>query len=869
MKRIRRRTRNKIIGAVSTLSVLVLGVIMVTVFTKADGTEFDKFVVGDAQNYGIIAYQSMEEDYEHSASNFATLDYKKGPTTSTGAIGKQETSIIVGNIADDARFSMNDPGKTTVYGPESIKEIVARGGGKDADLTKVNDPTKVTFVGETYEEIEAQIAKYVSDAREYGESVVYNQTPGALLGFLDGELASEPTEPDPVVMPTEPTAPEKPSRIDELEREINSLSSEDLKKFTDSSDYIAAVAEAVSGGSVEADFVSLVEKYYEEWDRYEAEYAKYKDEVKKYKADLKAYNKYLKDLKKYEKDLKKWNGISEYTSNLKALMIKHHYGTKVDLNPETNVREEMVDENFGNKLKDVVIVDVLDCEGTVAYVDMDPFFNSDADERLWYGKDNCVEMLIYKRKNQTIVFNSSASAPVCTWSGMSGTPQKFIPSFFIVETDAEGKNEKTYQGGSGYADDVTVAKSIIWNFTSTEEVCLKSNNIRSTIIAPDARVNLGCDKMCGHGWIICDSYYSKSEWYYVGTPKEKETSTPIPTVTPTVTPTVVTGPSIEYTIDVTKAVDGVWPDGAEFKFDLSFENNKPHGNLDCIDYKEESVYINNDTPKHTQSFRTIKFDISKFSGYESDYYSNKEVEGKKRGYVECCEYNFTVAEDSTYRPADTKGVDYDAIVYDTTPRHIKIWVNVEKDASGKIVDYWLGPKEAVGDAGCTERKGATSFTNKIKVVTTTTPPTATPTTTPTTTPPTVVTTTTPPTVVTTTTPPTVVTTTTPPTVVETTTPPTTEAPTATPVTVEQFVPLAPATPEPTPEQVEVPNNDVPLAAKTPKPTKTPLEKVNQQVPLSAVPETGDSMNPIIPIAGMGISFLAIIGVVVLRKKKTN
>ncbi len=70
--------------------------------------------------------------------------------------------------------------------------------------------------------------------------------------------------------------------------------------------------------------------------------------------------------------------------------------------------------------------------------------------------------------------------------------------------------------------------------------------------------------------------------------------------------------------------------------------------------------------------------------------------------------------------------------------------------------------------------------------------------------------------------------------------------------VEEEVPLSDAGPDEVPDKEEkytlIPE-DVPLAA--------------------TVPETGDTMNPMIPIAGMGLSVLALVGVVVIRKKKLN
>ena len=85
--------------------------------------------------------------------------------------------------------------------------------------------------------------------------------------------------------------------------------------------------------------------------------------------------------------------------------------------------------------------------------------------------------------------------------------------------------------------------------------------------------------------------------------------------------------------------------------------------------------------------------------------------------------------------------------------------------------------------------------------------------------------------------------------------------------VDEDVPKSPAEPE---ELEDLPDDDVPLASKeddvTPDDSVTTL--IEQKTPLSAtVPETGDTMDPMIPLAGMGLSLIAIVGVVVIRKKK--
>ncbi|MEE3467026.1 MAG: LPXTG cell wall anchor domain-containing protein [Eubacterium sp.] len=95
----------------------------------------------------------------------------------------------------------------------------------------------------------------------------------------------------------------------------------------------------------------------------------------------------------------------------------------------------------------------------------------------------------------------------------------------------------------------------------------------------------------------------------------------------------------------------------------------------------------------------------------------------------------------------------------------------------------------------------------------------------------------------------------------------TPAPTATPLVVlEEDVPKGPAEPEPT---AEVPDEDVPLSnfSAPTKPKKNTKTIVEENVPLaSTVPETGDTMNPLVVLLGMGVSLLALLGAVVIRKK---
>ena len=95
-----------------------------------------------------------------------------------------------------------------------------------------------------------------------------------------------------------------------------------------------------------------------------------------------------------------------------------------------------------------------------------------------------------------------------------------------------------------------------------------------------------------------------------------------------------------------------------------------------------------------------------------------------------------------------------------------------------------------------------------------------------------------------------------------------ETPSPTPLIVlEEDVPRTAKTPEPV---VEVPDEDTPLSSyQTPtKPKNSTTLITEDNVPLAAtVPETGDEMNPLLLIASMGMSLLAIIGIAVLSKRR--
>ncbi|MEE3467027.1 MAG: collagen-binding domain-containing protein [Eubacterium sp.] len=535
MKRLRRRTRNRIISASCTLAVLALGVFIITAISKAgNDSEFDRFV-GDAAEFGIVAQDSMQEVFTHSASNFATKEYLHGPSTSTGYDKAAENRILVGKIAQNARFSLNQPDSTVVFSTEAMRGKVASG---------ENNGAAVRFEAETYEDICNQIDEYIKYTKAYSSSVVGKNSDGALLGFYAPD-SNMPTEPKEVKKPDVKSEPKQPKRIDEISAELATMTDEDIKNYTGSSEYLQKVAASVSGGSVDADFTKLVEEYFKEWENYDRAMEEYRKDLADHKDELEAYSKYLEEKEKYESALKKWKKKNDSTNTLFELMKKHNVGLLGDGSTK--------EINMGNDLKKFVIVDVLDVQGDVAYVDMDQFFDSGIDDYLTQYTKDAIPIRIYKRRNQTVVFNASNS----TTSNVSGNTknEKFIPPFYIVD-----ENGATYMGGNGYDVDEAVAKSIIWNFTSSDMILVKSDTIRSTIIAPNSDVRLGCERVCGHGWIICKSFWSNSEWYFPGKPPKRtppkseppKTTTPVtetstPTASIPVTETSTPTPSIPVT----------------------------------------------------------------------------------------------------------------------------------------------------------------------------------------------------------------------------------------------------------------------------------------------------------------------------------
>ena len=125
------------------------------------------------------------------------------------------------------------------------------------------------------------------------------------------------------------------------------------------------------------------------------------------------------------------------------------------------------------------------------------------------------------RANQTIVLNITEKNDVT------------IPRYNVEVVNGKKSNEE-------------IAETVIWNMPYVNNLAINSDGMHSTIIAPNAFVNLN---VTGEGWLVCDTIVSTGgEWHMIsrkvpnGTPTPKVTATPTPKATPTPTATATPTP---------------------------------------------------------------------------------------------------------------------------------------------------------------------------------------------------------------------------------------------------------------------------------------------------------------------------------------
>ena len=157
-------------------------------------------------------------------------------------------------------------------------------------------------------------------------------------------------------------------------------------------------------------------------------------------------------------------------------------------------------------------IDIADVKKDVVYVDADNMIDN-----LMAGKIQNDGLKIALRDDQSIVLNITEKDKV------------EIPRYTLTVKDGTKTNE-------------AIAESVIWNMPYVNHLAISSDNMRATLIAPKAFVNLYAN---GEGWLVCDTFIeNRAEWHMISkklpevTPTPEVTSTPEVTATPTATPKV-------------------------------------------------------------------------------------------------------------------------------------------------------------------------------------------------------------------------------------------------------------------------------------------------------------------------------------------
>ena len=197
-----------------------------------------------------------------------------------------------------------------------------------------------------------------------------------------------------------------------------------------------------------------------------------------------------------------------------------------------------IDESVKAEVKDMIatvkdyadsVVDRADIEAPEA-ADMNKYVidvSTSKKDTVYVAADKLVEqynsykiangaLQIHLRDEQTVVLNVT--------KGGAAT----IPRYKVEVTTGKKTNEE-------------IAQTVIWNMPNIADLKIESDSMHSTVIAPQAGVNLN---VTGEGWLVCDQLVSTGgEWHNISrkvpeiTPTPKTTATPKPTATPKKTAT--------------------------------------------------------------------------------------------------------------------------------------------------------------------------------------------------------------------------------------------------------------------------------------------------------------------------------------------
>lgn len=173
------------------------------------------------------------------------------------------------------------------------------------------------------------------------------------------------------------------------------------------------------------------------------------------------------------------------------------------------------------------VIDISKKEEKTVYVDADQFAEDMSSGRIQPGG-----LKIKLREEQTIVLNIQQDNKKFT-----------LPRYTVTVTDGKKTKDK-------------IAQNVIWNMPNLNNLSIESDNLAATVIAPLAFVNVNTT---GEGWLVCDTVVSNSgEWHMIyrkvpdvkATPKPEVEKTPKPSKEPL--PTKTPDPMVTKTPRPTK-----------------------------------------------------------------------------------------------------------------------------------------------------------------------------------------------------------------------------------------------------------------------------------------------------------------------------
>lgn len=172
--------------------------------------------------------------------------------------------------------------------------------------------------------------------------------------------------------------------------------------------------------------------------------------------------------------------------------IKNYSSSVVD-KADIETSSEVKDQNS-------YLVDISDIDKKTVYVDADNMAAAMNAGRIQNGG-----LKVKLRADQTVVFNIKEK-------------ERFeIPRYTVKIVDGSLTGEE-------------VAQTVIWNMPNVVKLAISSDSMHATVIAPEAYVNLN---VTGAGWLVCDTIVNNNgEWHMISKDVPDVTPTPKPTQTP-------------------------------------------------------------------------------------------------------------------------------------------------------------------------------------------------------------------------------------------------------------------------------------------------------------------------------------------------